>query len=77
MGHFRVYANLVDGTAIDFDAIGPRLLADMERLRVQGVAGGALIEALLGDDLRPPPRELVFSGTAPDGRRIDVRIPAD
>lgn len=70
MGTISVVATLVDGSI--FESRVERSAFD-HAMRA-GLTGKALIQGLLGDDLRPPPRFVDFSGVASDDSTLSLRV---
>lgn len=61
MKNLKIYLPLVDGSV----------------LPIEHTSGKELIQGLVSDDVRPPPRSMVIEATAEDGRRIAITIPYD
>lgn len=73
MPRVSVTATLVDGSV--FETSIDR--SDFDRALRAGLTGRALIVELIGDDLRPAPRFVDFSGVASDDRALSMRVTFD
>ncbi len=71
MSQITAVAGLVDGSVQAFQ-VTP---SDLERHRSAGLTGKALIVALLGDDIRPRPVFVYFSGVEADGSLLRLEVP--
>jgi len=63
MSNIEVYAPLVDGSMFPFHE--------------KGESCKFLIEEILGDDLRPPPRRLTIKIKTSSGKDVIINIPND
>ena len=72
----KVYVRLVDGGDMEM-RLPAEALQRLERLEAEGYTGKWLIHELLTDDWGPPPVVVTISGTHPDGRWIERKIPYD
>jgi len=55
----------------------PLVNGDLFPLHELGESCGILVETILGDDLRPPPRNLKIKITTGNGKLVEVVIPND
>ena len=74
MTSVSVAIRMVDGSLSEF-AADEGFLEKLRALQTQGLHGKQLIHKLLSDDWGPPPLAVEIRGTAPDGKRVDIRIP--
>lgn len=63
MSNIEVYAPLVDGSSV--------------HLHNTEEGCNHLIEIILGDDLRPPPKNLTIKVTTKGGKKVELIIPND